>query len=87
MSRGAITDGRVYIYAYSYLDTLSVCAPESMSQEELEQRVNLLVPTGIESKWKISKATHFKGGEPNPTKCNDTKEGSTTQNLHYLMNC
>lgn len=61
----------------------SVCVPKELTHEQIEEQVNLEHPTGINSKWRISKDKTFKGGEANPCACNYLPES----NLHYLMEC
>lgn len=70
----------VDVYALG-LVALSCCAPQEMSLEEVERRVNALEPTGIESKWSKS-AENFRNGEANPHPCEDDPD-----RLHYLMEC
>jgi len=60
----------------------SVCAPKSMSREDVERYTNMNLPTGISSKWMISTDPKFATGDPNPTAC----ERDSTR-MHYLMEC
>lgn len=59
----------------------SVCAPKELPKTYIEEDVNSQLPTGIDSKWTISKED-FQTGEKNPHECEkDPKK------LHYLLNC
>lgn len=40
-------------------------------------------PTGISSKWSISKDKTFHSGEPNPCPCDQHPD----KRLHYLLTC
>lgn len=71
----------ITIYAKG-LVACSVCAPENVTREAIERYVNEHNPTGIESKWKISKDKKFASGEPMPNKCETARD-----RLHYLLNC
>lgn len=59
----------------------SVCAEADLSSEEVERMVNRLMPTGIDSPWRISDES-FKDGTPNGVECHD---GPTRK--HYLLVC
>jgi len=59
---------------------MSVCS--SLSPEEVEKRANQESPTGISSRWTITK-DKFIGGEPNPCPCNI----SPYTHKHYLLTC
>ncbi len=48
----------------------------------IEARANAEYPTGIQSRWKLSKDTTFATGEPNPCPCNN---GGYRK--HYLLSC
>ncbi len=71
----------VYIYAEGPV-TISVCASKEMSRSEIERQVNDLRPTGIQSRWTISKDKRFDTGESIPCECD---EDSSCQ--HWLLNC
>ena len=71
---------RVTIYAQGLVCS-SVCADGDMTPEEVEQAVNEQSPTGISSRWTISKEP-FKDGTPNPHPC----EVISTRK-HYLLEC
>ena len=59
----------------------SACVLKGLGTSYIEQLVNQLSPTGIDSKWKIS-TENFKDGTPNPTECKQDKN-----RVHYLLNC
>lgn len=62
----------------------SVCVPKELTKEEIEEGLNSKSPTGIDSKWRISKDTHFKDGiHTNPCTC----DMFFSERLHYLMEC
>lgn len=58
----------------------SVCT--SLSVEDATVELNKQHPTGIESQWKPSEDTHFRGGVPNGCDCLDYPG-----NKHFLMEC
>ena len=58
----------------------SVCS--SLPLEETEKLLNLENPTGIDSKWKLSKE-NFRTGEDNPCVC----ERNPATHKHYLFEC
>ncbi len=60
----------------------SVCAPTTMSREDVEVEVNARNPSGIRSSWSISKDEKFATGETNPAPCDDSDA-----RVHYLMEC
>jgi len=73
------------IYANGFI-YCSVCT-NIESRERIEELVNLKNPTGISSRWKISKDKFFaerrgKKG-PNPSPC----EQKPKTHKHYLMEC
>jgi len=58
----------------------SVCT--SITDVDLiEKIVNYKYPTGIKSKWKISKKSFYQDGEPNT--CNEKPK----THYHYLLEC
>jgi len=65
------------------LCSASVCTPKDISLERIEAVVNAQYPTGVESKWKLSKEKTFASGDDNPCPC----DRDTDTHLHYLMNC
>ena len=73
-------NGRVWVYTWG-LCNLSCCAPKDMSRAEVERGANLSYPTGIKSCWAITTEI-FKGGEPNPTQCEDDPNRQ-----HWLLTC
>ena len=71
----------VVVYAEGLL-ALSACAPGDMSPAEVTERVNQLVPTGIEPRWQLDPASTFRTGEPNPAPCEQAPGRK-----HYLFMC
>lgn len=68
--------------AYSVgIVSASVCT--SLPVEAATARLNQEHPTGISSKWELSKDTTFAGGEPMPCICPDHPE----THKHLLFNC
>lgn len=59
----------------------SVCS--SLSVEETTRRLNWEYPTGISSRWQLSKDATFRTGQPNPCPCNEHPD----THKHYLFNC
>ncbi len=59
----------------------SVCVPRKFEKQDIEDLVNLKNPTGIESKWRISKE-NFKDGTKNPCDCN-----VESCKRHFLLTC
>lgn len=74
--------GMVYVYASGLL-SCSVCAPSTMTAEEVAVVVNSLHPTGIDSGWRKSSDTTFASGQPNPCPCDREPE----RRQHWLLNC
>ena len=68
-----------YILATGLVAT-SVCT--SLSRKEATARLNREVPTGISSRWVISRDKTFHTGEPNPHTCE-----TFSTHKHYLFNC
>ena len=60
----------------------SVCARNDLTIEEVTKALNRDSPAGTTLSWSLSKDATFKGGEPNPCRCN-----SDSDRLHYLFNC
>lgn len=60
----------------------SVCVEKDADRANIETYVNLHLPTGISSKWKISTDQSFAEGAPNPSPCPDV-EGRE----HVLLDC
>ncbi len=65
----------------------SVCAPASKGHEEIERLANIYNPTGIESKWKVSKDPHFADGTINGCFCETWKADSSQPKKHWLLVC
>lgn len=72
---------KVNIYKHG-LVYCSVCAPSDMDTAAVTAEVNLQMPTGIESTWRISKDKTFASGQPNPCPCE-----VDASRLHHLMEC
>lgn len=68
------------VYAWGLVST-SVCT-DLTDKEEIEDEVNRVHPTGIDSRWKISDEPTFRTGEPNGKVCED----NPTRH-HYLLHC
>lgn len=60
----------------------SVCAAADVPIEDIEAYVNLELPTGIKSLWKLSDDPTFANGQPNPSPC---ERGRGRK--HYLLSC
>lgn len=66
------------------LVSVSVCAVNELTPEQVEEMTNIEYPTGISSKWHISEDKTFKDGvSTNPCPC----EEYPTKRKHYLLNC
>jgi hypothetical protein len=61
---------------------MSICAEKSVSQRQIEIVANKEHPTGIKSRWSISKKGKFGDGSPMPKECEQWPN-----RLHYLLNC
>lgn len=72
--------GQITIYS-SGLCSCSVCAEKSKDIKSITKELNAINPTGISSKWQLSKS-NFQTGETNPCECN-----SDSERLHYLFEC
>jgi len=73
--------GDFHIYAKG-LVCMSVCTSLT-DPKEIEERANKENPTGISSKWKISKDKKFVDGIPHPCPCDQNPK----THKHYLLNC
>lgn len=62
---------------------MSVCVDKKLTRKEIEHLANAEQPTGISSKWKISKDKTFASGESNPCQCDQHPNARK----HYLLNC
>lgn len=72
---------KVIIYTYGPV-SLSCCCDKTMTREEVEEAVNRLHSTGIESAWRISEE-NFKHGESNPCPCQE----HPVSRQHWLLKC
>jgi hypothetical protein len=68
-----------YILAWG-LVTASVCT--SLNRKDATARLNSQLPTGISSRWAISKEKTFATGEPMPHQCE-----TFATHKHYLFHC
>lgn len=59
----------------------SVCT--ALTDEQATERLNAEQPTGIESRWRVSPASTFRRGGPNPGPC----EESPGTHRHILFEC
>lgn len=75
-------DQKIIPYSIGII-TMSVCADKNVSIEEIEEHINLVHPTGINTRWQLSKDKYFASGETNP--CNCDQNPNTRK--HYLLNC
>jgi hypothetical protein len=64
------------------ISSASVCADENLSIKEITEFLNGSYPTGISSKWRLSKDKVFRTGESMPCSCEENKGRK-----HYLFNC
>lgn len=73
-----------FVTVYSAgLCSLSCCADNSITIEEITTVVNVTNPTGIQSHWRLAEDKKFKSGEPNPCPCDENPE----HRKHYLFHC
>lgn len=74
---------RIGVVAYNVgICFASVCAPRDAAIEDIEAEVDRTHPTGLDHGWRLSRETHFKGGETNPCTCNDDPSRQ-----HWLLDC
>jgi hypothetical protein len=72
----------VNVYAVG-LCSVSACAGESMTREEVAHAVNVITPTGVCSRWRVSDDLLFADGiHPNPCACNTDESRK-----HWLLEC
>jgi hypothetical protein len=69
-----------YVYRMG-VGMASACT--SLDNSNAEKRMNRENPTGIDSRWTVSKETTFAKGEPHPGKCEDSPD----THRHLLMEC
>lgn len=72
---------KLIIYSVGFVN-LSCCAPDDMSDSEIEEEVNHRYPTGLDTGWFISEDDSFGSGSPHPGLC-ELNSGR----LHYLLYC
>ncbi len=75
-----MSEEELEIYANGFVHCSICTSVESIAL--IENIVNTRNPTGIGSRWKISK-NHFDSGQPNPCPCDQKPE----THRHYLMEC
>lgn len=63
--------------------SLSVCVNKNFTVKQITDEINKIHPTGIKSKWSLSKNKTFRTGELNGCECNE----HPTKRKHYLFNC
>lgn len=68
------------IYSVGFI-CMSLCT-SIKDKVEIERRANEEHPTGVSSRWEISK-DKFNTGEDNPCSCNDNPK----THKHYLLKC
>lgn len=68
-----------YILSWGLVAT-TVCT--SLSRKDAAARLNREMPTGISSRWAISRAKTFHTGEPHPHQCE-----TFPTHKHYLFHC
>ncbi len=73
--------GDIYLYRVGGL-SMSVCAPESLTGEQVAAAVNRHYECGTEHGWQIAPDKTFKGGEPNPCVCEETPDRK-----HWFIDC
>jgi hypothetical protein len=61
---------------------LSICAKKYTKKSDIEKFANAGHPTGIKSKWRISKNKSFKSGVPMPCQCTIHPDRK-----HWLLVC
>lgn len=71
---------KVVVYS-SGICMASVCAEKGMTPQQVEDEVNIVNPTGISSRWRISDDA-FREGADNPHPCDKEPD-----RLHYLLSC
>ena len=66
-----------------YIFSTQVCAEESATDQEIEEYVNCVLPTGLDSKWVIRKqGDTVLEGDPERQPCED-KSGW----VHVMLDC
>ena len=66
------------------LCSAGACIPRlGLSRSQVERAFNRQHPTGISSRWRLSKAKTFSTGQPQPGPC----ENDPQNRIHVLMEC
>ncbi len=73
---------KVIVYSVG-ICAASACVEAGLTRKQIEKLVNIQEPTGITSKWKISRDKHFHSGQTNPCPC----EEHPKKRMHYFLNC
>ena len=68
-----------YILAWGLVAT-TICT--SLNRRDATARLNREMPTGISSRWRISRAKTFATGEPHPGQCE-----TFPTHTHFLFHC
>ncbi len=79
MSKWSLDD---VVIARSSIVACVACAPKKVPRKEVNELVNALNPTGIDSRWAITRKRKFPGGWPHPCPCDDHRG-----RVHYLLYC
>ena len=53
-----------------------------MTIKQITKELNIINPTGVSSKWKLSEDKFFANGQSNPCQCENDPSRK-----HYLFNC
>jgi len=78
--KAKMAHGGFKVYA-SGVCSMSVCADNQLSVDEIEMLANIYCPTETESEWEISK-DKFRDGKDNPCPCDQNPD----THKHYLLN-
>lgn len=70
----------VIVYAIG-LCSCSACAPEDLDAKQVADAANKARPTGIASRWAVSRRP-FRSGQTNPCACN-----TDPSRRHWLLEC
>lgn len=71
------------VIAYSVgIFHVSVCAPTEMAVEDVEEQVNLIIPSAGPPKWHLSHDSKFSDETPNPQPCE-----RMPNRIHRLFSC
>lgn len=62
--------------------SMSICVKKDLKKAFIEKEINKMSPSGVPTKWQISKDKTFRSGQTNPCQCKENDN-----RLHYLLNC